>query len=159
MEEEIPAPPSKIPEPVPANSKYKEGQVLSINYTAAGPVKVVWRDGKQRVESPQPDPDPEVPGGISKKELSLFFNFCALTDELLKPETRKVPVLLREAEQIIAKPAIKNMARKGLIDIQTLVMVNDDKKKQSYAFCWLTSLGLGIKVQFDLGRKSVTEPV
>ena len=140
---EIPAPQAE------QKAKYQEGQVLSINYTATGPVKVVWRGGKQLVEQPQPDPNPEVPGGLKRKELLTLYNFCSIQAHLLSQETRKVPVLLQEIEQVMPKTALKTLAHKGLIEIQTLTIVNDDKKKQSYAFCWLTSLGLGVKKQFD----------
>lgn len=148
------APPADQPLEIQApsaeqKSKYLEGQVLSINYTATGPVKVVWRGGKQLVEHQQPDLNPQVPGGMKRKELLALYNFCNIQAHLLREETRKVPVMLKEIEQVMQKTALKGLAHKGLIEIQTLTIVNDDKKKQSYAFCWLTGLGLGVKNQFE----------
>lgn len=134
--------------------KYQEGQVLSVNYSPSGPVRVVWRDGKQRVEHAQPDPHPVIPGGMSRKELLAFYNYCNVADHLLGQEGRKLPVMLQEVKQVIPKPVIKNLSHKGLIEIQTLQMKNDKKETHSYAFCWLTGLGLGLRAQFEAARKA-----
>lgn len=147
--------PETLTPPQDPKAKYAEGQVLSINYTATGPVKVVWRGGKQHVEQNRPDPNPEVPGGMSRKEIMALLNFTNVTDHLLSREGRKLPVMLQEAEQVIDKSRLKSLARKGLIDIQTLTIVGDDKKKQSYAFCWMTSLGLGVRAKWIDAQKEL----
>lgn len=147
--------PEPIEQQADPKAKYAEGQVLSINYTATGPVKVVWRSGKQVVEENRPDPNPEVPGRMSRKEIMALLNFTSVTDHLLSREGRKLPVMLQEVEQVIDKAKIKSLARKGLIEIQTLTMVNDDKKKMSYAFCWMTSLGLGVRAKWATAKKEL----
>jgi len=138
-------------EPASKKPKYQEGQVLSINYTPEGPVRVVWRDDKQVVVGPEPEINPDVPGGLSDKDFRTLFGFCQIGKHLLTGD-RKLPVMVQEAEQVLPKSDLKKLARKGLLTIETLVIVNDNGKKQSYAFCWLTNKGLGVKLQIEEAR-------
>lgn len=136
---------------IPETPKFVEGQVLSVNYTVAGPVRVVWRGGKQVVVTPQASEDMLIPNGIRKKEFDAFQTFCVLYDTVLRQKDRKVPLLLKEVASILGHKAIvKSLQRKGLIDIETLSMFNEDKKtgrKESFshAFVWPTSLGLAVR--------------
>lgn len=126
--------------------KYEEGQVLSINYTPAGPIKVIWQNGEQVVLKPYAELNYEIPGGISASELQYFSLFCLAYEHLVEAEqTRRLPLLLSEVTSVIPKPVVKKLRRKGLIDIQTLQIKNDKNKTDSRAFCWLTNEGYGVR--------------
>lgn len=137
--------------------KYQEGQVLSINYTVAGPVRVVWRGGKQVIESPVPSEDATIPGGLRGKTLESFMRYCMLYDASLRQKDRKVPLLLKEAASVVDRASLKSLSRKGLVNIETLYMVNDQKEKFSHAFIWPTPLGLALREIIRREQTSVTE--
>lgn len=125
--------------------QYQEGQVLSINYTAAGPVRVVWSQGQKVVQGPTPNPNFEIPGGLSKWELEQFWTVGLLYETLIeKDQSRKLPMLVAETEMLLPKTIIKKFNRKGLMGIKTLMMTNDKGQKNSRAFCWFTDNGYGL---------------
>lgn len=134
--------------------KYADGQVLSINYAPEGPVRVIWRTdanegkGGQVVVRNEPDMEAELPA-MSQKDLQFFYDFCAVSRELLNRQGRKMPVMFREIEQVVPKSEIKKLGRRELISIETLQVVDEDRTKRSHAFCWLTRKGLALRVRIE----------
>jgi hypothetical protein len=129
--------------------KFQEGQVLSVNYTVRGPVRVVWREGKQVVEEQKPNLAFALPQSLSTKDTILFIRFCLMVDQIAQQEKRNVPMLVNEAELAVPKAAIKKFRNMGLVEIETLRMHKDLENNhvdiKSHAFCWLTPNGMGLR--------------
>jgi len=130
-----------LPEPL-AEPKYTEGQIIGREYSARGPIDVVWRNGiavsepvKKEFDINQANKAKLTPEHV--KVISFISGLLTVRDQ----QKITIPIVRKELEEYVSKKQIKELERLGLIESELAQFMRDGKPTGAMSILWLTGFG------------------